>query len=139
MGQLTNCPRCGKVFVQTMRNICPSCYEAVEQEYEVCSAYLRKKENRQATINDVSEETGVSTQQIYDFIRQGRLSVKDNPNLGIPCESCGTLITRGRLCHGCASQFRNEFNQASTRKDKKSDADDTTGRAAYRTRDRDGR
>lgn len=103
---LTNCPRCGRVFVKSTRSICPSCIEEVEREYQACADYLR--ENRTSTIYELSEATGVSVNQITRFIREGRLSIKDNPNMGVPCEGCGKLIQTGHYCDECAERLKKE-------------------------------
>ncbi|GAB7389200.1 membrane protein [Bacillaceae bacterium] len=111
-GNLDNCPRCGKVFVKGMRDVCPQCYEEIEAEYEKCVAFLRQKENRNANIDDLSKGTGVSVKQIIQFIRQGRISIADLPNMGIPCESCGKPIKQGRLCADCSNRLYKTFQEA---------------------------
>lgn len=105
MNQLKNCTMCGRLFVRTVRPICPSCYKELEAQYRKVYNYLRQKENRQATIYEVSEATGVSVPQIKEFIREGRLHIAEFPNMGYPCESCGTIIREGRICEPCRKKF----------------------------------
>lgn len=112
LGKLANCSRCDALFVQAVRDICPKCYQAVEQEYELCARFLRKRENRGSTIYQVSEATGVSVKQITKFIKEGRISVAGNPQLGYPCESCGTVMIRtGTLCESCIKNLKHEITQ----------------------------
>lgn len=100
---IANCPRCGKVFAKGVSDVCRNCLKEIEKEYELCAEYLR--ENRGATIYEVSDATGVSVRQITKFIREGRISLMDNPNMGYPCESCGILIREGHLCGECRQKF----------------------------------
>lgn len=109
MAQLDNCPRCGRLFVKLARKVCPQCHQKVEEEFRRVYDFLRKKENRQATIYETSEQTGVSVTQIKEFIRQGRLEIKDFPRMGYPCETCGELIKEGRFCHSCRQQLLKEM------------------------------
>ena len=111
LGKLANCSRCDALFVQAVRDICPKCYQEVEKEYELCAKFLRKRENRGATIHQVSEGTGVSVKQITRFIKEGRISVEGNPNLGYPCESCGTTIQKGSICPSCMRNLKHEITQ----------------------------
>jgi flagellar operon protein (TIGR03826 family) len=111
LGKLSNCSRCGALFVQVVRDICPTCYQMIEKEYEACATYLRKRENRGATIYQLSEATGVSVKQITRFIREGRISIANNPNMGYPCERCGSLIRSGQYCDDCISHLQRDIVQ----------------------------
>ncbi|GAA4718644.1 TIGR03826 family flagellar region protein [Brevibacillus fulvus] len=111
LGQLDNCPRCDALFVRTTRDVCPNCYREIEAEYEKCVKYLRKRENRSANIHQVSEATGVSVKQITRFIKEGRISLEGNPNLGYPCERCGIIIRTGNMCDSCMKELRREVEQ----------------------------
>lgn len=102
LASLENCPSCGNLFVKNIREVCNECYKKVEIEYEKVYKFLRNKENRKSTIYEVSDATGVTVSQIRSFIREGRLRLADFPNMGYPCERCGTnLITTGNLCDDC--------------------------------------
>lgn len=112
LGKLSNCSRCGALFVQVVRDICPTCHQTIEKEYERCASYLRKRENRGATIYQLSEATGVSVKQITRFIRERRISIANNPNMGYPCERCGSLIrsdsivtTAPSICSGISCRI----------------------------------
>ncbi len=110
-GKLDNCARCDALFVKTVRDVCPKCHLEIEQEYDRVAKYLRKRENRGANIHQVSEATGVSVKQITRFIREGRISIEGNPNMGYPCENCGFLIRSGTLCDACAKELKREIEQ----------------------------
>ncbi|GED33884.1 TIGR03826 family flagellar region protein [Brevibacillus centrosporus] len=111
LGKLANCSRCDALFVQAVRDICPKCYQQVEQEYELCARFLRKRENRGSNIYQVSEVTGVSVKQITKFIKEGRISIAGNPHLGYPCERCDSLIHTGNLCDSCIDSLKHDITQ----------------------------
>ncbi|MCT8140143.1 hypothetical protein H1D32_22065 [Anaerobacillus sp. CMMVII] len=101
MPELLNCPRCNKIFVKAFREVCNNCHQQEEDDFQKVYHYVRKKDNRRATIHEVEEATGVEKEFIYKFIKQGRISLHSFPNLAYPCESCGTMIREGRICSDC--------------------------------------
>jgi flagellar operon protein (TIGR03826 family) len=106
MADLINCPNCGRLFVSGVRNVCDFCYREVERQFETVYTYIRKKENREATLFEVSVATGVDKDQITKFIHEGRLRVANLPNLGYPCKSCGQTIQKGKICTDCQIKLR---------------------------------
>lgn len=106
---LDNCPRCGKLFAKNFRDVCPTCMRDIDKEYELCANYLR--EFRGSIITEVSEATGVSIKQITKFIREGRISIMNAPNMSYPCESCGTLIRENHLCDNCRQRLDKDKKQ----------------------------
>lgn len=100
---LDNCPRCGKLFAKNFRDVCPVCIREIDKEYELCANYLR--EYKGAIITELSDQTGVSIKQITKFIREGRISLVNAPNLSYPCESCGILIREHHLCDNCRARL----------------------------------
>jgi flagellar operon protein (TIGR03826 family) len=115
------CPRCGKIFAKGIRDICPACVKTVEEEYERCVEYLRK--NNGANIQELSEATEVSVKQITKFIREGRISLANAPNLMYPCEVCGILIREGLMCDRCRNRLRNDIRQAEELEQRRKEAE----------------
>ena len=105
MGDLANCSKCGSLYVQSLRPICPSCYKKEEEDFQLVSGYMRQKKNRMATLLDVCKHTEVEERTIRQFIREGRLMVTTFPNLGYPCESCGNMIQSKRICGPCQKEL----------------------------------
>lgn len=105
MAELMNCPRCGRVFVQTLRDICDSCFQEEEEMFDKVYSFIRKQKNRKATLLEVHEKTGVPEETIIAFIKQGRLRLAQFPNLTYPCESCGKPIQKGKLCKSCSDHI----------------------------------
>ncbi|MGO4547485.1 TIGR03826 family flagellar region protein [Paenibacillus sp. 2TAB23] len=106
---LDNCPRCGKLFAKNFRDVCPACMRDIDKEYELCANYLR--EFKGSIITEVADATGVSVKQITKFIREGRISIMNAPNMSYPCESCGNLIREQNLCENCRQRIEKDKKQ----------------------------
>lgn len=131
---LGNCPQCGKLYVLNLKGMCSDCIRDIERQYEDCNHYL--KENRGTTITELSEVTGVSIKQITTFIREGRISIANAPNMGYACEVCGTLIRDGNMCDSCRARLTKDIRNAYNDGDagKSNQAEKTQG--AYRVVDK---
>ncbi|AWB46240.1 flagellar protein [Paenibacillus sp. CAA11] len=123
---LDNCPRCGKLYAKNFKELCGNCIKDIELEYEKCKKYLRDQKG--ATIVELSEATEVSVKQITKFIKEGRISIANNPNMMYPCEVCGVLIREGTMCDGCRTRLTRELLAASQEDDghRKKDASSNT-------------
>lgn len=112
MGELRNCPKCGSFFNYTgTREICPKCARDEDEMYEVVYRFLRKRENRAATVERIVEATGVEEELLYKWVRKNRLQTAIFPNLGYPCDNCGRLTTKGKLCDDCADELQKDLNK----------------------------
>lgn len=93
--ELVNCTNCGAVYVKnSIRDICDNCYKEEEEAFDKVNNFLKKKQNRTASMVQVVEETGVPEELIMKFIKKGRIRLVHFPNLGYPCESCGRPIQK---------------------------------------------
>lgn len=130
---LDNCPRCGRLFVKNIMELCQPCVKELEHQYEICVEYLRK--NRGTTIQELSDATEISIKEITRFIREGRISIANAPNMMLPCEVCGTLIREGHMCDSCRSRLTKELANAAR---ESAAANETTKSkdAAYRAVDK---
>ncbi|MCG7407993.1 flagellar protein [Paenibacillus sp. ACRRX] len=128
--ELSNCYRCGKLFAKAYRNICQDCARDIEAEYTRCADYLR--ENRQATMIELSDETGVGTRQITQFIREGRISVANMPNLAYPCEVCGEFIRDGHMCENCRRRLMSDLERVKQDNSNANAASDKHNTGTYR-------
>jgi Predicted transcriptional regulator len=110
MNNLVYCPRCNKLFAKHFREMCNNCHQELEKDYERCIEYLRK--NKGLTIQQLSEDTEISIKQITRWIREGRISLMDAPNLTYPCEVCGTLIRESNMCDACRGRLQKDMKNA---------------------------
>lgn len=139
MGQLSNCPQCGSLYVQNaFRSVCEPCYKKEDQLFQIVHEYIRKRENRTATLMQVVRATGVEESLIHKFIKQGRLKLAHFPNLGYPCDQCGTLIREGRICVECRDELKKELNTIKEIEERQQQVQKKTPeRATYHAIDRD--
>ncbi len=134
MMDLTNCPKCGSIYVKNkFRDVCDACYKEEEKQFDAVYKFLRVRENRAATIPRVVEETGIDEDLLLKFIRTGRLKVTAFPNLGYPCDKCGTLIKKGKLCEDCADELRAELEIFNKEENRKKELEDRDKHGAYLT------
>ncbi|MBP2241975.1 flagellar operon protein (TIGR03826 family) [Cytobacillus eiseniae] len=111
MDQLSNCPNCNEIFLKTkFREICQNCWKEEEKAYETVYQFIRKRENRAATMDQVVNATNVDEELILKFIKSGRLKLTQFPNLGYPCDKCGHIIRTGKLCDSCTEILKKELD-----------------------------
>lgn len=111
MDQLDNCPNCNDIFVKTQfRDLCQKCWKEEEVDFETVYTFIRKRENRSATIDQVVGHTEVKEELIIKFIKKGRLQLASFPNLGYPCDKCGRTIRKGKLCENCTTELKGDLN-----------------------------
>lgn len=128
-----NCPRCGRLYVKNLMNLCQPCIKDLEHEYEICVEYLRK--NRGTTIQELSDVTEISIKEITRFIREGRISIANAPNMMYPCEVCGTLIREGHMCDSCRNRLTKDLTNAARENEDKKETKRTPD-GAYRAVDK---
>ena len=110
MAELRNCPMCGAFFNYTgLREVCHNCAQKEEELYQIVYRFLRKRENRAATVDRIEEATGVNRDLLYKWVRKGRLHPATFPNLGYPCDNCGHLTNSGKLCEKCQNTIKSEL------------------------------
>ena len=110
MGGLRNCPTCGEFFNYTgVRDVCHRCVKDEDEKYQIVYSFLRKRENRAATVERIVEVTGVEEELLYKWVRKNRLHTAMFPNLGYPCDNCGHITNQGKLCEKCQDELKAEL------------------------------
>ncbi|WP_130805940.1 MerR family transcriptional regulator [Senegalia massiliensis] len=123
---IKNCKKCGKIYNYDGFNICYHCRRKEEEMFFTVREYIYS--NTKADIREVSEATGVSTKKILEFLRQGKLEIKEGSNLILDCERCSKPIKTGRFCKECANEIEKELKGAF-----KKDNIDNSEQNSYRT------
>ena len=101
---------CSTFFNYTgLREVCHSCAQKEEDLYQIVYRFLRKRENRAANIDRIEEATGVERELLYKWVRKGRLHPAIFPNLGYPCDNCGHLTNKGKLCDKCSNGIKSDL------------------------------
>lgn len=112
MGELKNCPSCGEFYNYTgLREVCNNCAMNEEKLYETVYRFLRKRENRAATVERIVEATGVEESLLHKWVRKNRLQPAMFPNLGYPCDNCGKITQSGKLCIKCTDDLKSGLRQ----------------------------
>lgn len=110
MAEVKKCPSCGDLFNYTgVREVCLRCSQDEDKMYQIVYRFLRKRENRAATVDRIVEATGVERDVLYRWVRKGRLQQAMFPNLGYPCDNCGHLTTTGKLCKKCQDEIKQDL------------------------------
>ena len=70
-----------------------------------------------ALLNDISENCGVTNNQIKQWIREERLTFGEDSPIGIDCEGCGTMIKSGRFCAKCKNDLMRGISNATKKEE----------------------
>ena len=109
MASLKNCPSCGKLYLETGRKVCPACVEAEEEMENVVRNFVR--DHKKATIHEIVQGTGVKERIVIRMIKAGRF-IETSIKIEYPCEKCGHMITRGKLCEKCSNDLVQQVAKA---------------------------
>lgn len=109
MGELANCVKCDSLFVKVTRPICRDCIKEEDRLFNIVYDFLKKRENRKATIPEIVKATDVKEEMILQFVRDRRLRIAQFPHLSYPCERCGEPIASGKLCENCSNEIASEL------------------------------
>ena len=107
---IRNCKRCGRVFVYVGIPVCTGCLDKEEEQYRKVKRYLDT--NPRAGIEETSDETGVPSEMVIEFLRQGLLVTAPGPGGQLTCMICKKPITRGRICPKCETSLMTMADKA---------------------------
>lgn len=108
--KLKNCPSCGKLYADTGIGMCRDCYEKELEDEAEAARYVR--DNPKSSVKEICEATGIKERVILRMIKNGRF-IETGVEVSYPCESCGTMITRGRYCDKCNEKLAREVAASS--------------------------
>jgi len=134
LANIDYCPTCGKLFARGAADVCPACYKEVEKQYEICLKFLR--ENKRCTIQEMSDATDVPIKLITKFIREGKISLANAPNMGYPCEMCGTIIRESHICDSCRHKLTKDIKNLNEDLDRKEELQRQESKISYNISDR---
>ena len=107
--EIKNCRECTRLFNYIGgARLCPACKEKLEEKFMEVKRYV--EDNKGASVQAVSEEMGVSVNQINQWVREERLIFAEGSVAMIYCDACGTAIRTGRFCDACKKNMANGFS-----------------------------
>ncbi len=103
------CKSCGRLFNYLSGDpLCSACREESEKKFMEVKEYIR--ENKNASIHQVSEDCDVTVKQIERWVRQERLEFSKGSGVMFACSSCGAPIQSGTMCEKCKNSMANTLN-----------------------------
>ncbi|HHW69906.1 MAG TPA: MerR family transcriptional regulator [Clostridiales bacterium] len=105
---IRNCKMCGRIFKYNNVPYCHSCVLEREETFVKVRDYIW--DHPEANVSEVAEETEVDEKIILEFLREGRLELKEE-SIGLPCERCGRPIRTGRYCSECSRELEVELKK----------------------------
>src|SRR3989339_1386081 len=102
---LVNCIECGKVFVKQNDNACPSCIKIRENEINIISEWILKKQFPK--MENIEAETGITEINFRKYLLEGR--IKSFNKVIAKCEVCNTetnLETKNIICKDCRTSLK---------------------------------
>src|SRR5699024_2429378 len=112
MAELKNCERCGEIFASIGdKDVCPKCGRQEEEDFQKVYRFLTNRKNREATILEIVEATGVEEEFIIKLIKQNRLRASKLPKLDYASESGGNPIKSGKKCERCYAKIKSQGSQ----------------------------
>ncbi|TFE03955.1 TIGR03826 family flagellar region protein [Jeotgalibacillus salarius] len=137
MAELRNCPKCDAIFnFNGLRDVCPKCHKEEEELFEEVYRFLRKRENRAASIERITEVTGASAGLLHKWVRKRRLHPAQFPGLGYPCDNCGSLIVQGKICRSCTENIQSDLKQHESNMEFRKAVSDQNKKTYLSSRDR---
>jgi len=108
---IIQCNICKKPFQSLGGRVCPECLDKIDKDFITVRDYIY--DNRNASIEITSEETGVSKAVILHLLKEGRLTLDNPDSEGILiCDICKKPIETGRLCRECKEKVASTMNKS---------------------------
>ena len=107
------CRVCGKIFqARGTQHQCPECIKALDQKFIDVRNYIF--DNPGTTMAQICEENDVAEETVLRWIRDGRLVLTNEMDLGLHCHSCGKAVSgsAGTLCSDCGKRLRDKVDEA---------------------------
>ena len=108
---IVQCRMCRKPFHSVSGMICSECSRQVDKDFMTVRDYIY--DNRHASIDKTSEETGVKKSVILHLLKEGRLML-DNPDSEglLRCDVCRKPINTGRMCKECNEKVASTMSRS---------------------------
>jgi len=117
--ELKHCKICDKVFATVTADICPSCWEDLEEVYMNARKAIRDHHGSRLDVYSLSEMLNVDEIYIEVLVDQGRLSLSGEDDGKPRCKSCGAEVHSGQeYCDACREKLIKGFSSDGEHKKK---------------------
>lgn len=117
---IKKCKECGKIFQFMGKELCPDCLQKMDDWFVAIRDYLDEHPN--ARISELSEQLEIREKVILDFIKQGRIELREAV---LRCVHCGRPIVTGDMCDDCRANIGGQLAVAVEAKRKLQEKFDT--------------
>jgi hypothetical protein len=69
------------------------------------------RRNYRSSNEQLYAAVGITSEQMYAWIKEGKLLLTDYPNLSYPCGSCMKPIRQHKLCQECAYRISRDIKE----------------------------
>lgn len=99
------CEKCkGRLYyIGNGRYYCKSCGHEMSDAIGKLKDFLSKNES--TSVAFISQATGVSSDIVVPFLRQGGIDVPRDSKYYLECEKCGCSIREGKFCPFCVHEL----------------------------------
>lgn len=111
-GNLITCRICGQIMVKISRDVCPKCFKQEEELFSRVKTFL--KNNPGVSVAQVAQSCDCSEEQVWGFIKSGRLDRIGLSQIAHHCELCNKIIYEGVMCDECQRQLKSQLNTLNT-------------------------
>lgn len=102
--KLLNCKKCGRLFQSKDGGaLCSRCNHSVDDEFGKVREFIY--ENPTSSLKDVADGTGVETDAILKWIREGKIVLTSDSGIRF-CQKCGASVISGKYCPRCVAELQ---------------------------------
>lgn len=101
--ELSTCVRCEKLYTKLRLTVCPEC--EIEEEKDILELQRYLRDNRNATLLEVSDSLDIYMEDIERWIQEKRVSIEVCEKMDLKCTICGDAILSGRVCVTCRDRL----------------------------------
>ena len=92
---LSNCKKCGKLFLKKNRDICDACYEAQNKLAEEICNYVLSLNSENVSMTDIMEKFNINSREFETLLNSAKF-IQINDILTVKCIRCGNEFKPGR-------------------------------------------
>ncbi len=104
---IKQCARCSKLYDFRGNRNCPLCVRELDEVFLKVRNYIYS--NPKAGVEEVCDACEADEDDVYQWLREGRLILSADSAALLTCQACRTPIQSGRYCEACAHAVRGQL------------------------------